>query len=158
MKKIIFILGVFFVLMGPRNAHASDSQEQKNISRDHIIKSLEDLNKGDVKGSVLNLEKSIDDNPNEAESYLLLSQILLKTKQTEEAASVLGYAAKLFPNNSTVFYMLGFAELEEGHKPKAILAAKRSIELLSEEQPEQIIEISKSKALKLYNLIVDSKS
>ncbi len=138
MKRNLFIIVALFALAGCK---AQDIQQQqpnidqrKDIGHKLILKSLNDLQNKDLKGTIMDLETSIKINPSEPEAYLLLGQILLKVQEYDHAAEFLDEAAKTFPDNGTVFYMLSIASKMAGKKLPAVLAARHSVELFQAQQ------------------------
>src|ERR1700690_2916814 len=113
MKTTVFILIALFAMAGCQKQESQPQQptmeQQKDIGHKLIIKSLNDLQNKDLKSSIIDLETSIKINPSEPEAYLLLGQILLKVQEYEHAAEFLDVAAKTFPDNGSVFYMLSIA-------------------------------------------------
>jgi uncharacterized protein HemY len=155
MKKILFVSMALFALVG---CQKSDNQQQqqpdmdqrKDIGHKLILKSLNDLQNKDLKSTVIDLETSIKINPSEPEAYLLLGQILLKVQQYDQAADFLEVAARTFPDNGTVFYMLSISNKMIGKKLPAVLAARHSVELFQAQQDRD--NMLKSAAL-LHDLI-----
>ncbi len=109
-------------------------QERQELAKKLIVKSLADLQNKDLKSALASLEASIKMNPTSSDAYLLLGQILLKVQEYKRAAEFLDDAAKVFPNNGTIFYMLAAANRMDGKKLPAVLAARRAVELFQEVQ------------------------
>ncbi|MDE2027286.1 MAG: tetratricopeptide repeat protein [Candidatus Omnitrophica bacterium] len=152
MKKPVLLLIILLALAGcqkPQEQQPSLDQ-RKDIGHKLIVKSLQDLQNKDLKGSIVDLETSIKVNPSEPEAYLLLGQILLKVQQYDQAAQFLDMTAKAFPDNGTVFYMLSIANKMAGKKLPAVLAARRSVEIFQAQQDRD--NMLKSAAL-LHDLI-----
>ena len=82
----------------------------------------------------MDLETSIKIDPSEPEAYLLLGQILLKVQEYDHAADFLNIAAKVFPDDGTIFYMLSIADKMSGKKLPAVLAARHSFEVFQAQQ------------------------
>src|SRR5262249_26692293 len=61
-------------------------------------------------------------------------QILLKVQEYGHAADFLDMAAKNFPDNGTIFYMLSYADRMLGKKLPAVLAARRRVEIFQAQQ------------------------
>ncbi|MDE2215469.1 MAG: tetratricopeptide repeat protein [Candidatus Omnitrophica bacterium] len=136
MKKALFILIALFALAGcqkPQQGQPTMDQ-RKDIGHKLILKSLSDLQHQDLKSAVIDLETSIRINPSEPEAYLLLGQILLNVHQYGQAVDFLDMAAKTFPDNGTIFYMLSIANHMDGKKLPAVLAARRSVEIFQSQQ------------------------
>ena len=137
MKKTLFILIALFALAGcqkQENQAQPDVDQRKEIGHKLILKSLSDLQNKDLKSTIVDLETSIKINPSEPEAYLLLGQILLKVQEYDHAAEFLDVAAKTFPDNGTVFYMLSIASKMTGKKLPAVLAARHSVEIFQAQQ------------------------
>jgi tetratricopeptide (TPR) repeat protein len=138
MKKTLFILIALFALAGCQKQEsqpqAPDMDQRKEVGHKLIIKSLNDLQNKDLKSTIIDLETSIKINPSEPEAYLLLGQILLKVQEYGHAADFLDMAGKQFPDNGTVFYMLGIANKMAGKKLPAVLAARHSVEVFQAQQ------------------------
>ena len=139
MNKIILALALVCLvpLSGcqPRE-DASRSQEQnaisasrKEVARKLVSQAVVFLENKDVKGAVTALEDAIKTDPSGPDSYLLLSQILLKAEQFDQATALLDQAAKIFPDNGTVFYMLSVSNKMAGRKLPAVLAARHSFDI-----------------------------
>ena len=58
----------------------------------------------------------------------------MKIQEYDHAAEFLEVAAKNFPDNGTVFYMLGIADKMTGKKLPAVLAARHSVEVFQAQQ------------------------
>lgn len=137
MKKTVFILTALLALAGCQKQESQqqpDMDQRKDIGHKLILKSLGDLQNKDLKGTVMDLETSIKVNPSEPEAYLLLGQILLKLQEYDHAADFLDGAAKVFPDNGTIFYMLSIADRMTGKKLPAVLAARHSVEIFQAQQ------------------------
>ena len=137
MKKTLYILVALFALAGCQKQASQqqpDMDQRKDIAHKLILKSFNDLQNKDLKSTIVDLETSIKINPSEPEAYLLLGQILLKVQEYDHAADFLEAAAKTFPDDGTVFYMLGVANKMAGKKLPAILAARHSVEIFQAQQ------------------------
>ena len=138
MKNSIFILIALFVLAGCQNKenqqHQPNMEQRKDIGHKLILKSLSDLQNKDLKSTFVDLETSIKINPSEPEAYLLLGQILLKVEEYDHAVEFLGMAAKTFPDDGTIFYMLSIADKMAGKKLPAVLTARHSVEVFQAQQ------------------------
>src|SRR5271167_4882211 len=99
MKKFLFVLITLFALAGCQKQESQQPSidQRKDIGHKLIMKSLNDLQNKDLKGTIMDLETSIKINPSEPEAYLLLGQILLKVQEYGHAADFLDMAAKTFP-------------------------------------------------------------
>lgn len=131
MKKILFVFMAMLALAGCQKSENQPptADQRKEIGRKLIVKSFGDLQNKDLKGSIEDLETSIKINPSEPEAYLLLGQVLLKVQEYDHAAEFLDMAAKTFPDDGTVFYMLSVADKMSGKKLPAVLAARHSVEI-----------------------------
>ena len=132
MKKTLFILMALVALAGCQKQETQQQPEvdqRKDVSHKLIMKSLNDLQNKDLSATIMDLETSIKINPSEPEAYLLLGQILLKVKEYDHAAEFLDIAAKVFPDDGTIFYMLSIADNMSGKKLPAVLAARHSFEV-----------------------------
>jgi outer membrane protein assembly factor BamD (BamD/ComL family) len=138
MKKILNFVFVLFVLAGCQQQAQQNQQpttdQRKDIARKLIMKSLSDLQNRDLKSTILDLEESIKVNPSDPQAYLLMGQILLKVQEYDHAAEFLDMAAKTFPDDGTVFYMLSISDKMNGKKLPAVLAARRSVEIFQTQQ------------------------
>src|SRR5271154_5929795 len=138
MKKNLFVLMALLALAGCQAQETQQQQpnvdQRKEIGRKLIMKSLNDLQNKDLKSTIMDLETSIKINPSEPTAYLLLGQILLKIQAYDHAADFLNMAAKTFPDDGTVFYMLGIANKMAGKKLPAVLAARHSVEIFQAQQ------------------------
>ncbi|MBF0571746.1 MAG: tetratricopeptide repeat protein [Candidatus Omnitrophica bacterium] len=137
MKKFLVILIAVLTLAGcqkQENQQQPNVDQRKDVGRKLIMKSLNDLQNKDLKSTIMDLETSIKVNPSEPEAYLLLGQILLKVQEYDHAADFLDGAAKAFPDNGTVYYMLSIANKMMGKKLPAVLAARHSVEVFQAQQ------------------------
>ena len=139
MKKNLFVLITLIALAGCQNQSAQQQQQpdvdqRKDIGHKLIMKSLTDLQNKDLKSTIIDLETSIKINPTEPEAFLLLGQILLKVQEYDHATDFLDGAAKAFPDNGTIFYMLSIANKMSGKKLPAVLAARHSVEIFQAQQ------------------------
>src|SRR5476649_1368757 len=138
MKNILFVLIALFAFAGCQKQESQqqppNADQQKEIGHKLIMKSLNDLQNKDLKSTIMDLETSIKINPSEPEAYLLLGQILLKVQEYDHAVDFLDVAAKVFPDNGTVFYMLSIANKMVGKKLPAVLAARHSVEVFQAQQ------------------------
>ena len=142
MKKNLFILIAVIALAGCQKQDGQEQQQQqqpnvdqrKDIGHKLILKSLNDLQNKDLKSTIIDLETSIKINPSEPEAYLLLGQILLKVQEYGHAADFLEGAGKTFPDNGTIFYMMGVANKMVGKKLPAVMAARHSVEVFQAQQ------------------------
>lgn len=138
MRVLIAFLAVVLLASGCQKkqeaAETGIPQDRQEMAKKLIVKSLADLQNKDLKSAVSTLEESIKLNPTSSDAYLLLGQILLKVQEYKRAAGFLDDAAKIFPNNGTIFYMLAIANRMDGKKLPAVLAARRAVELFQEAQ------------------------
>lgn len=155
MKNILFLLVLLVSIVGCQKV---DSPRDIQMSRQLITQSLEHINQGKIDEAIFNLEESIKKNPQDVESVLLLSQIQLTSNKFQEAVSILEQGARNFPDNEMVFYLLGLAELKAGNKAKALVAARRSCDLLGHRYQDGIIQESRAEAFMLYSKILESRN
>src|SRR5476649_1278278 len=138
MKNILFVLIALFAFAGCQKQESQqqppNADQQKEIGHKLIMKSLNDLQNKDLKSTIVDLETSIKVNPSEPEAYLLLGQILLKVQEYDHASDFLDMAAKTFPDDGTIFYMLGIANKMAGKKLPAVLAVRHSVEIFQAQQ------------------------
>ncbi len=138
MRLLIALVAVVVLVSGCQKKQQSVEtgipQERQEMAKKLIVKSLADLQNKDLKSAVATLEASIKLNPTSSDAYLLLGQILLKVQEYKRASEFLDDAAKIFPNNGTIFYMLAIANRMDGKKLPAVLAARRAVELFQEVQ------------------------
>ncbi|MBF0512134.1 MAG: tetratricopeptide repeat protein [Candidatus Omnitrophica bacterium] len=137
MKKTMAVLMTLLVLAGCQSRDTQppqDMDQRKDMAHKLIMKALNDLQNKDLKTTIVDLETSIKVNPNEPEAFLLLGQILLKVQAYDQAASFLDMAAKHFPDNGTIFYMLSISNKMTGKKLPAVLSARRSVEIFQGQQ------------------------
>src|SRR5277367_3976844 len=135
-KKSLVVLIALFALAGcqKQESQQPDMDQRRDIGHKLIMKSLNDLQNKDLKSTIIDLETSIKINPSEPTAYLLLGQILLKVQEYDHAADFLDMAAKTFPDDGTVFYMLSIANKMSGKKLPAVLAARHSVEIFQAQQ------------------------
>ena len=157
MKKNLIVLIALMALVGCQKQETPQAQpngdQRKEVGHKLIMKSLTDLQNKDLKSTIVDLETSIKINPSEPEAYLLLGQILLKVQEFDHAADFLDMAAKTFPDNGTVFYMLSIANKMAGKKLPAVLAARHSVELFQAQQDRD----NMLKSAALLHELVDAK-
>lgn len=137
MKKALFILIALFALAGCQKQESQeqpDVDQRKDVAHKLILKSMNDLQNKDLKATIVDLQTSIKINPSEPTAYLLLGQILLKVQEYDHAVEFLDMAAKNFPDDGTVFYMLAIANKMDGKKLPAVLAARHSVEIFQNQQ------------------------
>jgi putative PEP-CTERM system TPR-repeat lipoprotein len=110
---IALMLAVTFTLPGcHRDANLT---EQERIQR---AKDFED--KGNLKGSIIELKNAIEKNPNSPQARLLLGQIYLKAGMGAEAEKELTKAEKLGVNHETIQIQLGEALLLMGENKRVL--------------------------------------
>jgi len=136
MKKNILVLLAILSLVGcqKQEAQQPDTDQKKDVGHKLILKSFSDLQNKDLKSAIVDLQTSIKINPSEPEAYLLMGQILLKVEEYGPAQEFLDQAAKVFPDNGTVFYMLSISNKMIGKKLPAVLAARHSVEIFQAQQ------------------------
>lgn len=69
--------------------------------------------------------------PDQVEGYYLLSETLVRFRQYTQARSVLLAAVQRFPDVGVLYYLLALTYDGEGNLPAAIVAAKKSLDLLN---------------------------
>lgn len=94
---------------------ASNLSEQEHIQR---AKDFED--KGNLKGSIIELKNVLQKNPGNAQSRLLLGQIYLKSGMGAEAEKELSQAEKLGVNRESIKLQLGEALLLMGEYKRVL--------------------------------------
>jgi len=139
MKRALPIVVAGMMLAGCQHQQQEASQQptmdqRQEIARKLIVKGLNDLQNKDLKSCIVDLETSIKIDPTQPEGYLLLGQILLKLQQYDHASDFLDQAAKVLPDNGTIFYMLAVADQMDGKKLPAALAARHSVEIFQNQQ------------------------
>ncbi|MBI4308978.1 MAG: tetratricopeptide repeat protein [Candidatus Omnitrophica bacterium] len=111
------------------NASSAITAERKEAARKLTAQAVALLEQKNYPGVVASLDAAIKADPTDQEPYLILGQILLKAGEFQRAAEFLDTAAKNFPDNGTIFYMLSMANQMSGKKLPAVLAARRSFEI-----------------------------
>ena len=135
MNKIIMALLLIVPMFGcqPREEGQSSASaipdQRKEAAKKMLAQSVVLLENKDLPGAVSAMETSIKIDPSNPEGYLLLGQILLKAEQFDRASGLLDQAAKTFPDNGMVFYMLSVSNKMAGRKLPAALAARHSFDL-----------------------------
>jgi outer membrane protein assembly factor BamD (BamD/ComL family) len=132
----LFVLITVLALAGcqQQQSQQPSTDQRKDLAHKLILKSFNDLQNKDLKSTILDLETSIKIDPTEPTAYLLLGQILLKVQEYDHAVEFLDMAAKTFPDDGSVFYMLSIANKMTGKKLPAVLAARHSVELFQAQQ------------------------
>lgn len=87
--------------------------------------------------AVAALDGAIKMDPTNQDPYLILGQVLLQAGEYQRAADFLDTAAKNFPNNGMIFYMLGISNKMAGKKLPAALSARRSFEIYKNANDEE---------------------
>ncbi|MBF0504893.1 MAG: tetratricopeptide repeat protein [Candidatus Omnitrophica bacterium] len=136
MRKTVFVLIAILSLAGCQKQESQQVQvdQRKDVGHKLILKSFSDLQNKDLKSAIIDLQTSMKVNPSEPEAYLLLGQILLKVGEYDHASEFLEQAAKVFPDNGTIFYMLSITNKMTGKKLPAVLAARHSVEIFQAQQ------------------------
>ncbi len=155
MRKNIFILCLMLAFAGCQPAPQEPTTEkitsgQKDASKKIFAQAMLQLHQGDLKGALISLEQSIRLDPTDPNPYLVMGQILLKAEQYDKASEFLDQAAKNFPDNGTVFYMLSVSNKMSGRILPAVLAARRSFEIF---KASGDVENAKTSAILLEDLI-----
>jgi Tfp pilus assembly protein PilF len=94
MKKIVIILIIVLVFSGCQHPAPSKDGRKSAEARGLIIKGLEELNRKDIKNAILDLEGAIKADPSKAEAFFFLGQVFLREGQGTQAAGVFEYAAR----------------------------------------------------------------
>ena len=137
MNKILGCIAMGLMLAGCQPKESSNNQaadvgitaERKEESHKLTAQSLVLLGQKNYQGTLASLDAAIKMDPTNQDPYLVLGQILLKSGEYQRASDFLDNAAKNFPDNGMVFYMLSLANKLNGKKLPAALAARRSFEL-----------------------------
>jgi predicted Zn-dependent protease len=134
-NKIILTVCLGLMLAGcgkPGTQGSQINNERQEAAKKLFAQSVILLHQKDLKGAVASLEASIKVDPTDPNPYLVLGQILLKANEFDHAVEFLDGAAKVFPSNGTVFYMLSVANRMDNKTLPAVLAARKSFELFKE--------------------------
>ncbi len=139
MKKIFVYAVLGFVLAGCQPKEQSNTQEttaaadvaeqRKEAARRLTVQAMTMLGQKNYQGALGSLDAAIKFDPTNQDPYLILAQILLKAGEYTRASEFLDGAVKAFPDNGTLFYMMGIAHKMSGKKLPAVLAARRSFEI-----------------------------
>jgi len=138
-KKLIAVLCVGLFLAGcssqetkaPQAPAADVKGQRQEAAKKVFAQSMLLLQQKNLKGAVENLRASIALDPTDPNPYLVLGQLLIKAEQFTSAVEFLDQAAKTFPDNGTMFYMLSVANKLAGNKLPSVLAARRSYEIFN---------------------------
>lgn len=92
----------------------------KLTEHEHVQRAKDLEDKGDLRGSVIELKNAIQKNPDSAEARLLLGQVYLKAGFGAEAEKELQQAARLGVGQSTIQPLLGEALLLMGEYARVL--------------------------------------
>lgn len=92
----------------------------KLTEQEHVQRAKDFEDKGDLKGSVIELKNAIQKNPDSAEARLLLGQVYLKAGFGAEAEKELQQAARLGVGQATIQPLLGEALLLMGEYARVL--------------------------------------
>ena len=137
MRKIIMCVVAGLILAGCQSKEAENNQasspamtaQRKEAARKLTVQAMVLLNQQNYQAAVTSLDAAIKFDPTDQDPYLILGQILLKAGEYPRAMEFLDNAAKNFPDNGMIFYMLSIANKMGGKKLPAVLAARRSFEI-----------------------------
>lgn len=136
MKKVFLCLLIGSVLMvGCRPKESADTPapqitpERQAASRKLTAQAVELFGEKKYQESVASLDAAVRMDPGNQDPYMMLGQILLEAGEYQRAADFLDNAAKNFPDNGMVFYMLSISNRMLKKKLPAVLAARRSFEI-----------------------------
>lgn len=108
-------IGLAFAMILTTAAILSGCNRTTNFTeQEHIQRAKDFEDKGNLKGSIIELKNAIQKNPDSPEARLLLGQIYLKTGLGAEAEKELTHAEKLGVNHETIQIQLGEALLLMG--------------------------------------------
>lgn len=159
MFKSVLALSIVLAFAGCQSKQVENNAPSVQVERKDAAKKLFAqgvllLQQQNLKGAVESFEASIKVDPTDPNPYLILGQILLKAQQFDQAVIFLDQAAKNFPNNGAIFYMLSIANRMDGKILPAVLAARRSFELNKIDGNE---EMAKTTAVLLEELIKEGQ-
>jgi Flp pilus assembly protein TadD len=84
------------------------------------------------------LKTTIDQNPNNAQVYILQAQALVQNKQNGEAEGSLQHALQIDKQNVNAIILLGQLQATRGARDEAISSYKRAIEIAPNNAPLQV--------------------
>jgi predicted Zn-dependent protease len=135
-NKILLCMVAVLVLSGCQQKESAQNNggpnveaQRKEAARKVTQQAMMLLSQEKYQEAVAALDAAIKLDPTDQDPYLMLGQILLKAGEYDRAVDFLDNAAKNFPNNGMVFYMLSIANRMDGKKLPAVLAARRSFEI-----------------------------
>jgi tetratricopeptide (TPR) repeat protein len=131
---------------------AEVKEKRQEMGHKLTAEALALLGKKDYQGAVAALDAAIKFDPTNRDPYLLLGQILLKSGEFKRASEFLDMAAKMFPEDGMIFYMLSIAHKMDNEKLPAVLAARRSYELFKAAKDEE----NTQKAAELLEQVVNA--
>ena len=135
MNKLLMCVLMGLVLAGcqPKEENAGQAnavdQQRKESAKKLTVQAMALLEQKNYQGAVASLDAAIKFDPTDQDPYLILGQILIKAGEFARATEFLDNAAKSFPDNGMMFYMLSIANKMSGKKLPAALAARRSFEI-----------------------------
>lgn len=144
MKRWIIILVALISIVGcssREQAKEKTATTNQALVKEAVAKLMQQgvqfLNQKDIPKAVMSFQGAIQVDPSDVQPYMVLSQIFLSLKSYSEAIAVLERAAKAFPENGYVFYMLSLANQENDTPLPAVLAARRSAELFKAQDNQE---------------------
>ena len=146
MNRILTLAIVGALLAGcqpkePSNQQQASTQitpERTEASRKLTAQAVELFSQKKYQESVAGLDAAIKFDPGNQDPYMILGQILLEAGEYQRAADFLDNAAKNFPDNGMIFYMLSISNKMLKKKLPAVLAARRSFEIYKSQNNEQL--------------------
>jgi tetratricopeptide (TPR) repeat protein len=108
---------------------ANVSAQRKEEARKLTMQGMMLIGQKDYQAGLASLDAAIKLDPTDQDPYLILGQLLLKAGEFNRASEFLENAAKNFPDNGMIFYMLSISNKMNGKKLPAVLAARRSFEI-----------------------------
>ena len=130
MKKMLAVL--LIVVIAVAGCAKKPVEKSETIqARQLLAEGTAYLKQAEVLKAVQSFAAAIKVAPDYFESYYLLSETLIHLKQYPQAAAILTSAVKRFPDNGVVYYLLAVAHQNSGNILPAIVASRKSLELLT---------------------------
>lgn len=127
MMAVFLIAAIVFAGCAKKPVEKSEiAQERQFLMAGTVF-----LKQGDVVKAIQSFAAAIKVAPDNFEGYYLLSETLIRLKQFTQAEAILIAAVKRFPDNGVAYYLLSVAHQNTGNLVPAIVAARRSVELLA---------------------------
>lgn len=148
MNRIFLSIMVILMFAGCQPKEAADNQQapdmaqRQEASRKLTVEAVVLLNQKNYQGSVTALDSAIKFDPTNQEAYMILGQMLIKSGEYVRASDFLDNAAKNFPDNGIIYYMLGIAFKMDGKKLPAMLAARRSMEIFKNANDQENLKMA----------------